>query len=234
MEAHLLSLAATFSEKSRSFVMVFEARLASQLRIDVYGMAIWRIMMRSEEVARELAGPLYGKEPWPIRFHEHTFSAKRFNTLTCSFLYNNYQFGTQKKDWTGQILERPSGPPPEDRSVLWNSGHIIVAKGGRTFPGPVELDWTSLDNTRLQASVDLDALFKDRLVLHNVSREGVKETWLKTLSIEPVVPTVLVELNDRTVSVYMRAIIATNEERAPGDPDTRLRFEPVLAWTHTY
>lgn len=190
--------------------------------------------MQSEQSARRLAGPLYGQAPWHIRFHEHTFTAKRFNTLACSFLYNNYQFGTQKKDWTGQIFERPSGPPPEDRRNLWNSGHIIVPKGGRTFPGPVELAWTSLDNTRLQASVDLDALFRDRLVLHNVSREDVKETWLKLLSTEPVVPTILVELDNRTVSVYMKALIVTNEERAPGDPATRSRFEPVLAWTHTY
>lgn len=190
--------------------------------------------MQSKESARRLAGPLYGQEPWPIRFHEHTFSTGRFNTLTCSFLYNNYQFGTQKRDWTGQIFERPSGPPPEDRSVLWNSGHIIVPKRGRTFPGPVELAWTSLDNTRLQASVDLDALFKNRLVLHNVSREEVREAWLKTLSIQPVTPKILVELNDRTVSVYMRAMIVTEKERVPGAPFTQARIDPVLAWTHTF
>ncbi|QDE40917.1 hypothetical protein FIV34_17710 [Luteibacter pinisoli] len=190
--------------------------------------------MQSEQSARRLAGPLYGQEPWPIRFHEHTFVAALYNTLACSFLYNNYQFGTQKRDWTGQVFERPSGPGPEDRSARWNSGHIIVPKNGQTFPGPVELAWTSLDNTPLQASVDLDAMFKDRLVLHNVSREEVKEAWLKTLSIQPVTPKILVELNDRTVSVYMKAMVATEKEQVPGDPYTQSRSEPVLAWKHTY
>jgi hypothetical protein len=214
--------------------MVFEARLAPQLRIDVCGIQIWRILMRSEESARRLAGPLYGKEPWPIRFYTHSFSAACFNTLACSFLYNNYQFGTQKKDWTGQVFERPSGPPPDDRRVLWSRENIITPKNGKTFPGPVELAWTSLDNTQFQVSVDLDFLFKDRMVLHNVSREQVKETWLRSLSREPVTPAILVELDDRTVSVYMKALIATEKEQVPGDPYTQKRIDPVLAWKHTY
>lgn len=190
--------------------------------------------MRSEKVARELAGPLYGKEPWPIRFYTHAFSAACFNTLTCSFLYNDYQFGTQKKDWAGQVVERPSGPPPEDRGVLWNRVNLIAPKNGRTFPGPVELAWTSLDNTPLQASVNLDALFNDRLVLHNVSRAQVKERWLECLSIQPVSPTIMVELDDRTVSVYMRALIATEDEQTPGDPNSDMRIDTVLAWKQTY
>ncbi|QDE40918.1 hypothetical protein FIV34_17715 [Luteibacter pinisoli] len=190
--------------------------------------------MRSEKVARELAGPLYGQEPWPIRFYTHSFMAACFNTLACSFIYNHYQFGTQKKDWAGRISDGPSGPPPNDRGVLWNSGHIIMPKKGETFPGPVELAWTSLDGTPFQASVDLDDLFKERLVLHNVVRENVQEPWLKYLAVQPLSPKILVELDDRTVSVYMKAIIATVQERVPGEPATRLRIEPVLAWKHTY
>jgi hypothetical protein len=190
--------------------------------------------MRSEKVARELAGPLYGQEPWPIRFYTHTFSAACFNTLACSFIYNNYQFGTQRKDWTGQILERPSGPPPPDRRVLWNAGHIIVPKKGKTFPGPVELAWTALDNTSLSASIDLDAIFHDRLVLHTVSRAEVKEPWLQTLSLDPISPQILVDLDDRTVCVYMKALIATEDEQVPGNPNSHLRIEPILAWKRTY
>ncbi|HEY4092044.1 MAG TPA: hypothetical protein VGN46_11055 [Luteibacter sp.] len=190
--------------------------------------------MPSNEVERELAGPLYGQEPWPIRFYSHTFAAACFNTLACSFVYNRYQFGTQKRDWTGQIQDVPSGPPPADRDVLWNSGHIISPKKGQTFPGPVELAWTALDNTPLHASVDLDAIFRDRLVLHRVSREQVKEPWLQTLSRDPVSPMILVELDDRTVSVYMQASIATEAEQVPGNPSSHQRSDAVLAWTHTY
>ncbi|MGF6494970.1 hypothetical protein ABIE56_003168 [Luteibacter sp. 621] len=190
--------------------------------------------MRSEEVARELAGPLYGKESWPIRFYTHAFSAACFNTLACSFLYNNYQFGTEKMDWTGRVVDRPSGPQPGDHSVLWNAVHAIVPKNGETFPGPVDLRWTSLDGTDLQAFVDLDELFRERLVLHNVTREHIPRTWLKHLSTDPVSPTILVELDDRTISVYMKAMIVAEGVDAMGNSDRRLRSDPILAWTHTY
>jgi hypothetical protein len=183
----------------------------------------------------ELAGPLYGKDPWPLRFHTHAFNAVCFNTLGCSIVYNGHEFGTRKIGYDGQPHDEPSGPPPfEGWLDKWHGRHGIMPTDGETFPGPLELDWTSLDGTRHADSVDFDEIFKDRIVLHGVARDEVKEEWLDAKSIDPVNPNILVEVNDRTINVFMRAMIATNNEQIPGNDRSHFRDDVFLAWTHTY
>lgn len=191
--------------------------------------------MTSYRPPPELAGPLCGKEPWPLRFHTHGFSAACFNTLACSIVYNRYQFGTRKLGYDCKYYDEPSGPPPsESWREEWSGSHGIGPVDGKTFPGPVEIEWTSMDGSKHAATIDLDELFKDRLVLHKVAREEVKEAWLDTASIDPVSPNLLVEVNDRVVNVFMRALVATEAEQVPGNAFSCLRDDLILAWTHTY
>ena len=185
-----------------------------------------------------MAGPLLGKDPWPLRFYSHSFSALCFNTLACSLIYNRYQFGTQRRNHAGNILDHPSNPPPEEdwKTSTGGGSHAIlpIDHGGKTFPGPVEVKWTSLDGGRHEASLNLDALFKDRLILHNLCKEEVIENWLAVRSVSPVVPRVFVEVIDRTISVYMRAMVATKVEQKPGNPNSHHRYDVILAWKQTY
>lgn len=191
--------------------------------------------MTSWQPSRSLAGPLYGKEPWPLRFHTHGFGARCYNTLACSLLYNGHQFGTLRMYDDGEYYDKPSGPPPSEHwKDHWSGYHSILTDTGETFPGPVEIEWTALDGSRHHANIDLDGLFRDRLILHKVSRQEVKEPWLATCSVEPVVPDVLVEINDRTVNVYMRAMVMTEAEQVPGNPNSHFRDDLMLAWSRTY
>ncbi len=121
--------------------------------------------MTSHKPHPDLAGPLYGKDPWPLRFHSHGFSAACFNTLACSIVYNRHQFGTRKLGHDAGYYDEPSGPPPSHswRDELSGS-HGIVPVDGKTFPGPVDIEWTSLDGCSHAATIDLDEMFKDRLV----------------------------------------------------------------------
>lgn len=91
-----------------------------------------------------------------------------------------------------------------------------------------------MDGDRHATSIDLDTMFKDRLILHSVARDEVKEPWLETKSIDPEAPDILVEVNDRTVSVYMRAFVATEVEQIHGNPRSHFRDDLILAWTHGY
>jgi hypothetical protein len=182
-----------------------------------------------------LAGPLYGKDPWPLSFHSHSFDAACFNTLACSIIYNDREFGTQKIGYDGKAYDKPSGPPPFDGwRDRWTGRHSVVPSEGRTFRSRVEIAWTSMDGRAHSASLDLDKLFEDRTVLHNVSRDEVKEAWLESSSIQPVSPDILIEVDDSVVSIYMRALVATEAEQIPGNDRSHFRDDLMLAWTHSY
>lgn len=191
--------------------------------------------MVSHKPDRYLAGPLYGKDPWPLKFHSHDFDAVCFNTIACSIVYNRRQFGTRKVDRDGNVSDGPSGAPPfEGWRDHWMGHDGIVPVEGRTFPGPVMLEWVSLDGAEHTAILDLDMLFQDRLILHRVQRHEVKEAWLDAKTINPISPDILVEVNDRTVIVFMRAYVVTEAEQTPGNDRSHHRSDLMLAWTHTY
>ncbi|MFC4765391.1 hypothetical protein [Dyella koreensis] len=176
------------------------------------------------------AGPLEGKGPWPLRFYSHSFGARHFHTQRCQIIYNNNSF-------TRLTGDKPAGPPPVPNwQDDWSAHYGVVPSdhGGRTFPGPVELWWTSLDGVTHEATLDLDALFKERLILHSLAKDEIPEGWLAGCSRDPISPDILVEVNDRTVSIYMRALVATKEEQIPGNPHSKGRNDLMLAWTHTY
>lgn len=181
-----------------------------------------------------LAGPLYGKEPWPLKFHTHTFDGWCMNTLACSIIYDRFQFGSRKYGVFGEPIDFPSGPPPEDWKKFWHGRKPIFADDGNTFPGPVHIEWTSLNGAQNNVSIDLDEIFSERLVLHSLSLDEIRKTWLETLSFKPISPNILIEVNDRAIRIYMRALIVGGSEQDPVNPDGYLRDDLILAWERIY
>lgn len=164
------------------------------------------------------------KDPWPLRFTRHNFDAACFNTLRCSIIYDRDQFA-RPYDF------EPSGPPPlNDWKERWSAGSSV----DQNFPPPAQVDWTSLDGTEHHAQIDIGALFKDRLVRHNVPRDDIPEGWLAANAIDPVPIDVLMEINDRTITVYTQAHIATKSLRVPGNDFSNYRKDLIEVWTHTY
>ena len=96
------------------------------------------------------------------------------------------------------------------------------------------MKWTSLDGARHEASLNLDALFKERLVLHTLRKEEITENWLAVRSVSPVVPHIFVEVINRTISIFMEAMVCTKAEQKPGNPNSHFRSDVIRAWTHTY
>jgi hypothetical protein len=68
------------------------------------------------------------------------------------------------------------------------------------FAGPVEMEWNARDGIHLTHTIDLDEVFKDRVVLHTADSARIYEAK----PISGGEPTIIVEVNDRTVSVYMK------------------------------
>lgn len=158
--------------------------------------------------------------PWPLKFEKYSFGARCFNTLRCSIIYNNAQHSTR--------LEEPSGPLPFPD---WKSNRIssYTPYDNKNFAPPAGIDWVSLDGTRHRAKIDFAEIFKDRLIRHDVPREEIPEGWAHRLSID-----VLLEVNDRTINVYMETRIAMKTQQKPGNPHSYGRTCLTLIWSRTY
>ncbi len=153
---------------------------------------------------------------FPLRFVDHDFQVFCYNTLRCHVVYNNFNFTPYKAD------QEPSpAPPSADYRDHWPFASYL---GIRNFPPPAEVKWTSLDGVEHTAQVDIAAIFKDERVLYRVPDSEIPDrSWGGE-------PGILLEVNDRTISVYMKAFIATKTEQIPGNKIQRWsrRCDPGL------
>lgn len=156
---------------------------------------------------------------FPLKFYDHAFVVRCYNTVRCHVIYNEH-------DFTRLWGDKPSGPPP---SSDYRDHWAFATFGGiRNFPPPAEVAWTSLDGTAHEAKVDIGAIFKDQRVLYHVPDSEIPEgSWGGT-------PSIYLEVNDRTINVYMRAFIATKTEQIPGNKYSYGRNDVIRAWTRTY
>lgn len=161
-------------------------------------------------------------DPWPLKFARHNFGARAYNVQRCSVIYDRHEHG---------VREEAAGPPLDiDWRNDWNAGYGV----GAGFPPPAEASWISLDGTRHRAEIDIAKLFKDRVVRHNVPKEDIPEGWLVANGIDPIPVDILMEVNDRTITVYTRAHVTTKEPQIPGNPRSCHRNDLIEVWTHTY
>ena len=153
---------------------------------------------------------------WPLRFMRHNFGIATYAVQECLVVY----------------ADRPhtSGPRPALEDVHPNSlkiktaNHLMI----RNFPPPAVVKWKSRDGTPLEAEVDIGEIFKNELVVHETPREEMSEYT-------PMVnPDVIMEINDRTINVYMKAFISLKAPRIPGNRYSNSRSDLVLAWSRTY
>lgn len=159
---------------------------------------------------------------WPLRFRTHDFYGRCYNTLRCSIIYIGLEHSAH--------LDEPSGPPPSPDDIEKTGGTYL--SNGPPFP-PAEVQWTALDGTEHEATIDFETIFKDRLVLHNVAKQDIPEGWLACWDTEPFSVTIALEVNDRTINLYMRAHVTTKEPQIPGNPRSHHRTDLILAWSKT-
>lgn len=157
---------------------------------------------------------------WPLRFAQHNFGAHCFDTIGCRVTYAGFTHGVDRDDEVSQPMSSYKG----SREQLLRAGHV----GKRNFPPAAHLSWRSKDGVPHEADVDIGEIFKDRVVRHNVPREDYRED----LGIAD--PDIVLEVNDRTVNVYMRALIPTKTEQSAGGARGYSRDELVLVWTKTF
>lgn len=116
-------------------------------------------------------------------------------------------------------------PPPPANMVEMMDGNRL---GIRNFPDPAKLIWRSLDGVRHEASIDMEDIFHSQCIIHDVPREKLAE------GVEPVSPDIVLVVNDREVSVYMKTMIFLREPSHPDNPHSDFVMATVLAYRKTF
>lgn len=161
---------------------------------------------------------------WPLRFKSHAFSVMTYDTWGAEVVYA----GRLRTQDDTDVLQRSSESYGPDYQRSWSGMYGDI----RNFPPPARLKWRSKDGTPHEAEIDIGTLFKDEVIRHNVSREEMAYLPDGKYEFEPAV---ILEINDRTVRVYMQSTIPLRRKiEIQGVMRNDFRAEPVLVKAYTY
>jgi hypothetical protein len=165
------------------------------------------------------------REAWPLRFDSFSFDAMCHHTLRCAVIFSRQHQLPERAD-----IE-PSGEPfSPDWKQRWTAGFHVSPED--VFRSPVEVRWTAMDGVARTVVIDLEKIFPERLILHNAKQEDVKDGW--GLSNHSRRVEILLEVDDRTINIYMRGWVLLKERRDPENPASDSLRDLMLAWTKTY
>jgi hypothetical protein len=156
---------------------------------------------------------------WPLKFRAHYFDAFNYSTFECRVRYSRYfldESGVELHISSAVLGDRY----PDNMRAGW--GPIS------NFPSPAVVDWRSSDNVVHHAEVDIGDIFKNQLIRHHVPRDEVFNEG----NLPP--PQIILEVNDRTINVYMRATIWTKHEQKPGNKHSDMRHDLIKVYSHIY
>lgn len=157
---------------------------------------------------------------WPLRFEKHGFAAHCYDTTGCSVLYNDEYLVQDPADKV-----RPSS---ESIGPNYQKGWGTVTFGGiKNFPKPAVVKWKSKDGALHAAEVDIAEIFKNQQILHRVAREDLPTETAATIG----EPSIILEVNNRTINVYMREAIYLKDTESRRNES---RDDVILAFSRTY
>ncbi len=157
---------------------------------------------------------------WPLKFVQHSFGAFCYSTYGCHVEYGRRLVKSDPEDELKLSSESLGDRYPRNLGAGW--------LGIANFPGPARVRWRSKDGTAHTAEVDIGGIFEDGLIRHEVPRDDVRE------GVSIGNPEIVLEVNDRTISVYMRSFIPTKALQEPGNPRSGHRDDVVRVWSRTY
>lgn len=148
-----------------------------------------------------------------LHFKTHVMYAQRYSASQMEVTYGNHAIYRSVFPGSRPEVIREKTPADERRDQAGNGQIGLVA-----FEGPLQVKWRSLDGEPHEAVLNLEEIFKDRVVPHHEDPARIDPT----LPMGIAGPTIVVEVNDRTLSIYMdvhiylRAIdpaVLTREDR---------------------
>lgn len=161
----------------------------------------------------------------PLPFGAHNFWGYCFNATDCHIDYDKFDFGVfESHGDPGYIFPPPMGDIHRRLSMFHRMGI-------RNFPKPAQLSWKSLDGERHETKVDLATIFREKRTWHRVPPDDMKDFW-RGPSAPP--PDIFMEVDDRTVNVYITMFIPTVRLQEPGNIYSGYRHDYILAWSRTF
>lgn len=153
----------------------------------------------------------------PLRFTTHHFALFCYAVSDVHVVYAG-----RAHDLWDDGEAAPARTPADD--TRYPNGQFGVY---HAFEGPVQARWRALDGSARSCEVDLDQVFADRVVRHGADPQ-------RLYAPHPLIggaPVLIVEINDRTLSIYMDVTVQT----LPDDPASPRRDQTdyrTLAYTH--
>jgi hypothetical protein len=125
-----------------------------------------------------------------------------------------------------------SGPSPSVASYGRPLEKLLSAGRGPipNFPSPAKVTWRSKDGTSHEAEIDIGEIFKDQLIRHNLKQDEISEDGIGPGAL----PSIILEVKDRTINVYMRAHTSTKELQKPGNKHSDFRNDLIKVFSQHY
>jgi hypothetical protein len=156
---------------------------------------------------------------WPLKFRAHYFLGACYSTYGCRIHYGHYYPGDNPDDVLA-ISSESVANYPDNLNASWGPFP--------NFPPEAKVTWRSKDGTSHEAKIDIGEIFKEQLVFHKVAREDAAENANDGL------PGIILEVNDRTINVYMRATIWLKKPRFPERPLSNSQRDLIKVFSRTY
>ena len=151
-----------------------------------------------------------------LKFTKHSFGARCFNTRSCRVDYADFR----EIDMPNEI-----SPAPTTDYIKSLTG----TRGGITnFPRPAEINWTSLDGTHLNATIDMRKIFPDECIAHNTLLEDIPEKAYVGS------PSILLVVNDRNIQIYIKAMIPLKKLRNPSNPHSDFAWDAISVFSKDF
>ena len=161
---------------------------------------------------------------WPLKFKSHKFGAHCYSTYGCKVVYAGLE---QRGDDPDELRPSSEGYGPAYQRN-WSGTHAMI----RNYPPPAKVSWRSKDGQAHTAEIDIGELFADETIRHNVKREEMSDVIDGEYTSEPAI---LLEVNDRTIRVYMRAMIFLKKRvEIAGQLRGDFRNELILVETYMF
>ncbi|WP_157062638.1 hypothetical protein [Pseudoxanthomonas dokdonensis] len=158
--------------------------------------------------------------PWPLKFRAHYFGVSTYSTYGCKVVYAGMPRVMDRDDELQSSSEAIGSKYPNNMKATW--GPIS------NFPPAAKVTWRSKDGTPHEAEIDIGEIFKDQLIRHNVKQEDAADPASSGT------PGIILEVNDRTINVYMQTAIWLKQPKDPDNPLSDVERDLTKVFSQKY